>query len=72
MAKPITTFSCAECGATSSKWSGRCEACGAWNSISEDVPLSAGPSGKTLGAARGRKVALTDLSAKETPPPRTS
>ncbi|MBY5972265.1 DNA repair protein RadA [Ferrimonas balearica] len=72
MAKPITTFSCSECGASFPKWSGRCEACGAWNSITEDVPLSTGPKGKGLGSMRGQKVALTDLSARETPPPRTS
>ncbi|QPM89312.1 DNA repair protein RadA [Pseudooceanicola algae] len=72
MAKPVTTFSCSACGATSTKWSGRCDACGAWNTVSEDVPLSTGPSGKTLGAARGSRIALTDLSSKEAPPPRTA
>ncbi len=72
MAKPITTFSCNECGAITSKWSGRCEACGAWNSITEDVPLSTGPKGKSLGSMRGKRVALSDLSDAETPPPRTA
>ncbi|MEP1169763.1 MAG: DNA repair protein RadA, partial [Alphaproteobacteria bacterium] len=53
------------------KWSGRCDGCGEWNSISEEAPLSAGPSSKSLGAKRGRSVALTDLSTEEAPPPRT-
>ncbi len=63
-------FSCTECGAAHSKWSGRCDACGAWNSIVEDVPLSAGPASKSLGAMKGRAVALSDLATEEAPPPR--
>ncbi len=51
-----------KCGAAHKKWAGRCDACGEWNSIAEEAPLAAGPSGKTLGASKGRKVALGDLS----------
>ncbi|MFC2968341.1 DNA repair protein RadA [Acidimangrovimonas pyrenivorans] len=71
MAKSSPTFTCSACGASYRKWAGRCEACGAWNTIAEEAPLSAGPSSKTLGASRGRAIALTDLSTEETPPPRT-
>ena len=66
------SFSCSDCGAVHSKWSGRCDACGAWNTISEDVPLSAGPAAKGLGAARGTTITLSDLSSDERPPERTS
>jgi len=66
-----TSFSCTACGAVHSKWSGRCDACGEWNSIVEDTPLSTGPGSKSLGAKRGATLTLTDLSAEETPPPRT-
>ncbi|MBZ0129991.1 MAG: DNA repair protein RadA [Rhodobacteraceae bacterium] len=62
-----STFTCNECGAAHKKWAGRCEACGAWNSIVEEAALSTGPSKKTLGAAKGRRVDLTSLSAKDTP-----
>ncbi|MDU8911245.1 DNA repair protein RadA [Aestuariicoccus sp. MJ-SS9] len=72
MAKASASFVCQSCGATTSKWSGRCEACGEWNSIVEEKPLSAGPAKKSLGAARGRSVALSDLSSTEAPPPRTA
>jgi DNA repair protein RadA/Sms len=65
------TFTCSACAATSSKWAGRCESCGEWNSIVEETPLSAGPSKKSLGAKRGTALDLTNLSTKETPPPRT-
>ena len=71
MAKSAS-FTCASCGAVHSKWSGRCDDCGAWNSISEDVPLSAGPSASGLGAARGRAIVLGELSAEEKPNPRTA
>jgi len=70
MAKPMT-FTCTACGAAAKKWSGRCDACGEWNSIVEEAPLSAGPAKKSLGAMRGSKIQLTDLATKEDPPPRT-
>ncbi|MEM9426625.1 MAG: DNA repair protein RadA [Pseudomonadota bacterium] len=70
MAK-AASFTCSNCGAVHSKWSGRCDECGAWNTITEDTPLASGPKGKGLGAARGKGIALTDLSAEEAPRPRS-
>ncbi|MFA5582047.1 MAG: DNA repair protein RadA [Paracoccaceae bacterium] len=67
-----SSFSCNACGAVTSKWSGRCEACGAWNSIVEEAPLSSGPAATSLGARRGSAVVLSDLSTDEAPPPRTN
>ena len=66
MAK-AASFTCANCGAVHAKWSGRCDDCGAWNSISEDVPLSSGPKSKGLGAARGQTVPLGNLSSEDAP-----
>jgi DNA repair protein RadA/Sms len=68
MAKSSPSYTCTACGAAYPKWSGRCEACGAWNSIVEEAPLSTGPKA-TL--ARGRAVALTDLATVATAPPRS-
>ncbi|WP_299625764.1 DNA repair protein RadA [uncultured Tateyamaria sp.] len=65
------SFSCASCGTSFTKWSGRCDSCGEWNTITEDKGLSTGPSGKSLGAKRGSAITLSDLRAEETPPPRT-
>ncbi len=45
-------FACQQCGAVAPKWAGRCEACGAWNSLVEEVPRAAPP--KSLGAEAGR------------------
>ncbi|MEE9427123.1 MAG: DNA repair protein RadA, partial [Paracoccaceae bacterium] len=65
------TFTCTACAAVHSKWSGRCEGCGDWNTIVEDTPLSDGPAKKSLGAKRGASVVLSDLSTVQSPPPRT-
>jgi DNA repair protein RadA/Sms len=62
-------FSCSVCGATASKWAGRCDGCGSWNTMVEEVPLSTGPGAKAL--KRGATLALTDLATAEPPPPRT-
>ena len=67
MAKAQPQFTCTECGARHRKWMGRCEACGAWNSIIEEAPLAAGPRGP---GARGRVIELCTLQTHETPPAR--
>jgi len=64
-------FTCQNCGASFTRWSGRCDSCGAWNTIVEEKPLSTGPASKTLGALRGHALRLTDLATEEAPPPRT-
>ena len=69
MAKALPQFSCTACGATHRKWAGRCEACGAWNSIVEEKPVSAGP-GTRLG--KGRHIALSTLAESEAPPARSA
>jgi DNA repair protein RadA/Sms len=57
--KQKTVFACQECGAQSSKWLGRCNDCGAWNSLVEEraVPeaLATAAAGKryALAAAAG-------------------
>ncbi|MBL8159406.1 DNA repair protein RadA [Candidatus Saccharibacteria bacterium] len=42
MAKTKTSFVCQQCAATYPKWSGRCENCGAWNSLVEQMPQEKG------------------------------
>lgn len=69
MAKSTNAFTCTACGASHKKWAGRCDACGAWNTIIEEAPLSQGP-GRGLGAHKGRAVPLSSLATTEPPPPR--
>jgi len=44
-AKGGSTFRCGECGAEQPKWAGRCDACGAWNTLVEE------PTGRSPGRA---------------------
>ncbi len=69
MAKPETIFVCQSCGAIAAKWAGKCEACGAWNTMAEEqarpvVPgAMAPPTGK-----RGKGLVFTELGGAEGPP----
>ncbi|WP_300378394.1 DNA repair protein RadA [Henriciella sp.] len=71
MARSTTAFTCQSCGAVHAKWAGRCEACGAWNTLVEEETVSAAPGGlaspKSLSRKAG-KAELTTLNAtSETP-----
>jgi DNA repair protein RadA/Sms len=61
MTKTLARFACQQCGAVAPKWAGRCEACGAWNSMVEELPRAAPP--KSLGAGAGRRGAHLDFVA---------
>jgi DNA repair protein RadA/Sms len=66
MARARAQFVCANCGAVASKWTGRCEACGEWNTLAEEAPANAPVA---LRPTRGRAVELTTLAGAtgETP-----
>ena len=66
------SFSCNTCGNVTTKWSGRCDACGEWNTISEDKGISAGPKKGSIGGMRGKPIPMTDLRTQEAPLPRTN
>jgi DNA repair protein RadA/Sms len=40
MAKSKTIYVCQGCGVTAPKWTGRCAACGEWNTLTEEVEVS--------------------------------
>ncbi|MCK6453662.1 MAG: DNA repair protein RadA [Alphaproteobacteria bacterium] len=71
MARAAARHVCQSCGAAFPKWSGRCEACGAWNSIVEEAPREAAPKGLG-GAAKagGRKLEFVGLTGETGGPPR--
>jgi DNA repair protein RadA/Sms len=69
MARSSPTFVCQSCGAVSSKWSGRCESCSGWNTITEEgapAPIGTGAT-KRL---KGRRFALEDLKTEDKAPQR--
>jgi len=53
MAKPATRFVCQTCGAVSSKWAGKCDSCGSWNTLVEEVSAT-GPAGSPAAAKLSR------------------
>lgn len=62
MARAIASFTCQECGAVRSKWTGRCDGCGAWNTVIEEAPTEQTPKG--LGASKGQSISFVGLSGK--------
>ena len=65
-AKTRSLYRCTECGADHPKWAGRCDVCGAWTSLVEEMASKAAPTGgasRRAGGARtlaeGGSVALT-------------
>ncbi len=70
MAKTRASFVCQSCGAVAPRWQGRCDACGAWNSLAEENLASGIGARAALGAAKGRIFALSGLDAQTVPMPR--
>jgi DNA repair protein RadA/Sms len=66
MAKVKTAYRCTECGAEHSKWQGRCDTCGEWNTLVEEIvaprlasgAMSARRAAGARGLAEGGAVAV--------------
>src|SRR6478735_629904 len=50
--KARSVYRCGECGHPHSKWAGRCEGCGAWNTIAEEPETVSRSGSRTGGTAR--------------------
>ncbi|MCZ6764219.1 MAG: DNA repair protein RadA [Alphaproteobacteria bacterium] len=61
MAKSTSQFVCQECGGIHGKWTGRCDACGAWNSIVEEAVATAP---KAVSSRGGRKIEFVALDGR--------
>ncbi|MGH7048071.1 MAG: DNA repair protein RadA [Stellaceae bacterium] len=68
MARTQARYACQQCGAVHAKWTGRCEDCGAWNSLIEEVPREAPP--KSLDRRGGRALGFVGLTGPSLLPPR--
>src|SRR4051794_11505091 len=64
MARAQTRYVCQECGSVAPKWQGKCEACGAWNAMIEEV-AEAAPKG--VRAAKGKAIAVVRLASTAQP-----
>ena len=51
MARAESRYVCQSCGAVHPKWAGKCDDCGAWNSLAEETVRASAPKG--LGGGKG-------------------
>jgi DNA repair protein RadA/Sms len=52
MPRPLTVHICSACGHETPRWTGRCGGCGEWNTLVEEVRVSAPRSGRSGPASR--------------------
>ncbi|WP_127523860.1 DNA repair protein RadA [Mesorhizobium sp. Z1-4] len=72
MAKSRIQFICQNCGTVHARWAGKCDSCGAWNTLVEEGTaggIGSGPQSQK-SARKGRAVALTTLSGEIEDAPR--
>ena len=60
MAKAQKSYVCNSCGAVSTRWAGKCDACGEWNTITEQVSEASVPKGLS-GKQKGRLIEFDEL-----------
>lgn len=61
MAKKNSQFVCQNCGTVYPRWTGKCEACGEWNTITEEA-LPQKEIKTATGGVGGKKIEFSDLS----------
>jgi len=73
VAKRETQFVCQQCGAAHSKWAGRCDACGGWNTLVEEA-VASGPANSLAksgsGKGKSRRLEFTGLQGDSREIPR--
>lgn len=67
MVKAKTVWHCSECGHKEHKWVGQCPTCNSWNTLEEEVELSAPPRFSAQPAKSSRPVRLKEIKHSETP-----
>jgi DNA repair protein RadA/Sms len=70
MARDGAVYVCQSCGAAQSKWSGQCQACGAWNTLVEEVQARPPGALATKRGARSHGLAFQGLEDPVAAPPR--
>lgn len=73
MARSSVQYVCQSCGAVHSRWGGRCDSCGAWNTLIEET-VSGPPGGlkaeKSVKKRSSSKAEFQSLEDSVEPPPR--
>lgn len=65
MAKAKILYTCSSCGANHPGWSGKCSACGEWNTIVETVNESKAVSAAGKNIASGKPLELSKVNIKQ-------
>lgn len=65
-------FVCQACGASQTRWAGKCAQCGEWNTMVEEVDHAPPPGSGLTRESRGRAVKLESLKGKIDQTPRLS
>jgi DNA repair protein RadA/Sms len=68
MAKRDNRYVCQECGAVHPRWMGKCEACGAWNTVIEEAAPDTVPKGAS--SKGGRRITFHELEGASDHTPR--
>jgi DNA repair protein RadA/Sms len=68
MARDGAQYVCQSCGAVQTRWGGQCPACGAWNTLVEEITSRPPGALKPASAARKSRLAFEGLDA-QTPSP---
>ena len=66
-ARTKSVYRCTECGADHPKWAGRCDVCGAWNSLVEEMAAKATHTGGASRRAGGARTLAEGGSVAPTP-----
>jgi DNA repair protein RadA/Sms len=70
LAKPTSSFVCQACGAVYHRWQGKCDACGAWNSVAEEAAAAPTAGARSAGRGKARVFALEGLQGESAAAPR--
>jgi DNA repair protein RadA/Sms len=71
MAKPSKSlFVCQACGATATRWQGKCAACNEWNTLVEETDAGPAPGSGITRQSKGRIVQLESLKGSTDEAPR--
>jgi len=63
MVKVRTQFICQQCGTSYSKWAGRCDNCGEWNTLVEQAATSVAQSSVAKAGQTGKKLNVQPIKA---------
>jgi DNA repair protein RadA/Sms len=69
MARSNTAYVCQACGTAHAKWSGRCEACGAWNTLVEETVSAPGGLAAPSGGSKTRTAGVDFSPLNSSDPP---